>query len=457
MPIFEYRSRIDAPPGEVFAWHARPGAFERLAPPWEHVRVVERDGGIADGGRTVIELRKGPLRFRWVAVHRDHEAGRQFVDEQVSGPFARWVHVHRFLPDGPDRTLMEDHVEYDLPLGWPGRLAGGRATVRGLERAFRFRHARVRDDLARHRRVAGRGFLRVVISGASGLIGTSLGAFLTAGGHRVDRLVRRPPLAGTGDIHWDPSAGVIDAASLEGADAVVHLAGESVSGRWTPARKRAILESRTAGTRLLAETLARLRRPPRVLVAVSGVGFYGNRGEAVVSEDDGPGAGFLAEVCRAWEAAAEPARQAGIRVVHPRLGMVLSASGGALAKLLTPFRLGLGGVVGSGRQHASWIALDDLVGVLHFLLFADDIAGPVNAVAPGSVTNRELTRVLGRVLRRPTLVPLPAPAVRLLFGEMGQALLLDGARVAPARLQAAGFPFLHPDLEGALRAELGRA
>lgn len=297
---------------------------------------------------------------------------------------------------------------------------------------------------------------RVVISGASGLVGTRLAALLTTGGHRVDRLVRRPPAAASTDIRWDPAAGEIDAAGLEGADAVMHLAGENIAGgRWTAARKEAIRRSRIDGTRLLAESLARLGRRPRVLISASAVGYYGPRGDEPLTEDSASGRGFLAEVCQAWEAAAEPARRAGIRVVNPRLGMVLAATGGALGRMLIPFRLGLGGVMGSGRQYVSWIALEDLVEAITYLMFAGHVSGPVNAVAPGPVTNRGFTQTLGRVLRRPTLAPLPAPLVRLLFGEMGQALLLDGARVLPARLLASGFRFRYPDLEGALRSELG--
>ena len=297
--------------------------------------------------------------------------------------------------------------------------------------------------------------LRFVVSGASGLVGSALSATLVGRGHRVERLVRRPPASGAPEIAWDPAKGTIDRDALEGADAVVHLAGESVAASWTARRKRAIRESRVAGTGLLASTLADLRRPPRVLVSASAVGYYGDRGEKTVTEDSPPGTGFLAETARAWEAAAEPALEAGIRLVHPRIGMVLSARGGALAKMLTPFRLGLGGVVGTGRQQMSWIALDDLVAVLEHLALTDELSGPVNAVAPHPVTNREFTATLGRVLGRPTLMPLPGFMVRLLFGEMGQALLLDGARVLPSRLEASGFRFRYPRLEEALRAELG--
>ena len=295
---------MPAPAAELFAWHTRAGAFERLTPSWLSLRVVEREGGLYDGDRVVLELRRGPFRFRWVAVHEGYREGVQFVDRQVSGPFARFIHTHRVRPDGPQAAWLEDHVDYALPAGALGQAAAGRMVARDLDRFFRFRHARVRDDLARlHEGVARSGRtapLRVVISGASGLVGSHLAAFLRAGGHRVDRLVRRPT-RGPGEIRWDPAAGDIEGSGLEGADAVVHLAGESIaSGRWTAARKREIRESRVDGTRVLAEALARLERPPKVLVSASAVGIYGNRGgEPLVDESRRarPGSGWS---IRAW-------------------------------------------------------------------------------------------------------------------------------------------------------------
>jgi uncharacterized protein len=299
--------------------------------------------------------------------------------------------------------------------------------------------------------------LRVVISGASGLVGSALVPALRASGHRVDRLSRRPPAAGSTDFQWDPAQGRLDTRALEGADAVVHLAGESIAAfRWTAAVKERIRRSRVDGTRLLSQTLATLDRRPSVLVSASAVGYYGDRGEATLTEESTPGSGFLADVCREWEAAADPARASGIRVVHPRLGVVLAGQGGALPRMARPFRLGVGGVIGTGRQYLSWIGIDDLVRILELCLALDTLAGPVNAVAPAPVSNQELTRVLGRVLGRPTLVPFPAPAVRMLLGEMGEALLLDSARVVPRRLERAGFRFRHPGLEGALRDALAR-
>ena len=294
------------------------------------------------------------------------------------------------------------------------------------------------------------------MSGSSGLIGSAVARFLASGGHRVSRLVRRLEALGEADIPWDPAEGRLEADPLEGLDAVVHLAGESIAaGRWTRARKAGIRESRIRGTRLLSEALARLDNPPRVLLCASAVGFYGDRKDEEVDESAAPGRGFLSEVCQEWEAATEPAARRGIRVVVLRFGVVLSAAGGALPRMLTPFRLGLGGRVGTGRQWMSWVALADAVEAIHFALVQGALAGALNVVAPSPVTNRELARVLGRVLRRPAFLPVPAVALRLALGEMGEELLLSGQRVVPRRLLDAGFTFRHPDLEEALRFELG--
>jgi uncharacterized protein len=298
--------------------------------------------------------------------------------------------------------------------------------------------------------------MRVAISGASGLIGSALMPAFTSAGHEVRTMVRPGGTRMPGSIAWDPEAGSLDLAALEGIDAVVHLAGESIASRWTDERKRRIRESRVKGTRLVAESVARLATTPSVLVCASAVGVYGPRRAEPLDETTASGTGFLADVCRAWEEAAGPARAAGIRVVHTRFGVILSDQGGALAKMLTPFKLGVAGTVGSGDQYMSWIALDDVVGVIRYALETTELSGPVNTVAPAPVTNREFTKTLGRVLSRPTVLPMPAFAARLVFGEMAQELLLSGQRAVPAGLIAAGFRFRHPELEEALRSILRR-
>jgi uncharacterized protein len=295
--------------------------------------------------------------------------------------------------------------------------------------------------------------VRVAITGSTGLVGSEVVTVLSAAGHEVVRLVRRVPAPGEKAVRWDPAKGEVDAAGLEGFDAVIHLAGENVgSGRWTAARKAAIRDSRVNGTRLLCDTLAGLARPPKALVCASAIGIYGDRGEELLTEESPPGTGFLTEVCREWEAASAPTVQKGIRVATLRIGVVLSPKGGALSRMLPLFRAGLGGVIGSGRQYVSWVALDDLVGIVLHALQSGELRGPVNAVAPLPVTNREFTEALGKALSRPTLLSVPAFALRLaLGGEMADALLLASARGVPRRLEETGYRFRFPDLPAALR------
>jgi uncharacterized protein len=453
---FVFRSPMPFSAEEVGRWHTRPGAFERLTPPWETVRILERSGRIEDGGQVVLAVRAGGRWRRWVARHHDHEPGRQFCDRQMEGPFARWEHCHRFVPEGLSQSHLEDDIEYALPFGWLGRCLGGAFVRRKLQRLFRYRHHVTAQDLALHQKYAGDLPLRVLVTGSTGLIGSALVPFLTTGGHCVVRLVRTPERAGGDAVYWNPAQGLLDASRLEGLDAVVHLAGENIAGRrWNAERKAHIRDSRVASTRLLCQALGRLKSPPRVLVAASAIGYYGSRADSWLDETSTPGDGFLADLCQEWEAATGPAATAGINVVNLRLGLVLSPAGGALARMLTPFRLGLGGRIGSGRQFMSWMALDDVLGAIYHAIATPGVEGRVNAVTPTPVTNREFTKTLGCVLRRPTIFPLPAFATRLAFGEMANELLLASTRVAPAALLGTGYRFLYPDLESALRHLLG--
>lgn len=296
---------------------------------------------------------------------------------------------------------------------------------------------------------------RYAITGSTGLIGEALIASLSADGHHVQRLTRDPARAQGDDVHWDVEAGTIEAAKLEGVDVVVHLAGEPIgAARWTEETKRRILDSREQGTGLLARTLAGLDQPPRLFLSSSAVGFYGDRGDEILTEESSPGDDFLAEVCSAWERAAQPAIDAGIRTIHPRTGVVIAQQGPLIEKIDLPFRLGVGGRVGNGRQYVPWISLEDEVRALRFLAAHPELSGPVNLVGPEPVTNRELTKALGQVLRRPTVLPIPPLAIRLLYGEMGVTLATVSNRVLPARLIEAGFTFTHTTLLSALEAVL---
>jgi hypothetical protein len=455
--VVERSTALPVSADAAYAWHERPGAFERLLPPWERVSVVEQVGGLRDGASMVLRVRSGPVSLRWVSRHRDTLPGRRFVDEQVQGPFSRWIHFHRFDPDGPASSRMTDRIEYAPPLGAAGAAAAPLIRPR-LERLLAYRHTLLRDDLEAHARFGPTTPLRVAVTGASGLLGRALVPFLTTGGHEVLRMVRRRA-SGLKEISWQLQTGRIELEKLDGVDAVVHLAGENIGARWTAERKRRIRESRGIGTRFLCEALARLRRPPKVLVTASAVGIYGTRGDEILTEaspmPDAP-PDFLVEVGREWEAATEPARAAGIRVVMLRFGVMLSPAGGLLARILLPFRAGLGGPLGSGRQWLSWISIDDAVGALYHAIMTDALRGPVNATAPQPVTNEEFTVTLARVLVRPGVLRVPAPALRLLLGEMGQVAVLGSARVIPERLTQAGYRFRHPALEGALRFVLGR-
>lgn len=297
--------------------------------------------------------------------------------------------------------------------------------------------------------------MKILVTGSTGLIGSALIKALQSDGHQITRLIRTPTSSQEPTVTWDPEAGTIDSTGLEGLDAVVHLAGESIAqGRWSTARKKRIANSRVQGTTLLAKALAKLKQPPKTLISASAIGYYGDRGDMILREDSAPGTGFLAETSVSWERAAEPAAQAGIRVAHPRTGVVLSTAGGALKEILTPFRLGVGGVMGSGKQYWSWVAFDDVIGALQHALQNDEVKGPFNVVAPQPVTNREFVKTLGRVLSRPTIFPAPQFALRMLLGEMADPLLFASARIEPSKLTATGYRFRYPNLEEALRALL---
>lgn len=456
MPIYRKSSEVPVPADELFRWHERPAAFDRLMLPGTNYELVRDKGGIKEGGLKQIKLRKGPFWLTWEAHHYGYKEGREFRDYQFSGPFSGWEHTHRTVPLDGEMSRLEDEVNWRLPLHPIGYPLLGWAVKHRIESMFAFRHERTRRDVTRHHAYADREPLRVAVSGSTGLVGSALVNFLRAGGHDVERLVRHNERYAD-EISWNPKTGELDPKDLRGKQAVVHLAGEPLFGfRWDEEKKRRIRRSRVNGTRTLSETLARMQRPPKVMVCASAIGFYGQRGDEVLTEESAPGEGFLADVCEEWEEATAPAKEAGIRVVSLRIGIVLSPEGGALKQMLPVFKLGLGGRLGSGEQWMSWIALDDLVGIIYRALQDKELSGPYNATSPRPVTNREFAKTLGSVLNRPAVIPVPEKVITGVLGEMGEEML-GSVRVVPDRLESEhNFRFATPDLEDALRFELAR-
>ena len=460
LSTFTRSVRIECPPEKVFAWHERAGAFARLVPPWQKVEVISQIGGIRDGARVSLRTKIGPVWVRWDVEHRNYVEGVQFRDVQLRGPFAHWEHVHRVEPvDGGRACVLTDEIKYRLPFGALGRIAGGAFARRELERLFDYRHAVTKADVELANRYISVRPLRFLIAGASGLVGRALTAFLQTQGHAVMRLVRRETRE-RDEVFWDPVRGELNPQAVRGMDVIVNLSGEGVAdARWTAERKEAILRSRVDSTRTLVTAMAGVQQErwrPFVFISASATGIYGNRGDEVLDESAATGTGFLADVCKDWERAAVEADALGVRVVELRTGVVLTPAGGALAKLLPAFKAGLGGRLGSGKMWMSWISLDDLVGAIYHAVLDRRCDGPVNAVAPRAVTNGEFTRVLGRVLKRPAVLPVPAGALRAAFGEMADEALLSSARAVPGKLEEAGYEFRHENVEAALRHALGR-
>ncbi len=453
-----FRRSLEVPHAveELFAWHERPGAFERLAPPWDKPKVLKHTGGIRDGAIVELEVHAGPVPTTWTLEHRDYIANKQFRDVMKGGPFSSWNHLHSFVANGPDKSRLDDIIEYALPMGAVGDLVAGGFTEDTLARVFAYRHAVTAGDIARHSEFAGTPRKRVAITGASGFIGSALAAFLSTGGHEVLRVGRGEVVPGENDISWDIERGKLDAKALEGLDAVVHLAGAPVDERWSSSHKKDIRESRVEGTSLLAHTLASLNKKPEVLLSGSAIGYYGSRGDELLDESSAPGTDFLAETVKQWEAATKPAESAGIRVVHLRTGIVQGAAGGALAKQAPLFKLGMGGKLGDGLQWISPVALDDEIGAIHFCMMRGDVRGAVNIVSPFPIQNAGYTRILADVLERPSFTTAPEFALRMLLGsEMANLTVLASQRIMPRVLQQAGFKYHFAELADMLAFELG--
>ncbi|MDJ0623401.1 MAG: TIGR01777 family oxidoreductase [Desulfocapsaceae bacterium] len=450
---FRFRSCFPCGVKELYDWHARPGALERLIPPWEKTTVVRKKGGLDPGGEVEMLMHAGPFPFRWHAHHVENTPGTMFRDIQHRGPFSNWSHTHHFQ-EGSNCAFLEDNIEYKLPFHAYIPPAVKKHVEDTLHRTFEHRRRVLTADLKLHNKLMTRP-MKILISGASGVLGRALQPLLTTGGHEVWKLVRRQPDREQNELFWNPQTGEID--ELPAFDAVVHLAGEYIGlGRWTPEKKKIILESRTKGTRLLAATIAGHPDPPAVFLSASAIGYYGDTQSAWVEEGSPSGNDFISEVCRLWEQSAAPAEQAGIRTVLMRIGVSISPGGGALERLLSTSPLGLIRSFGSGKQYISWISLDDTISAIYHAMCTDALEGPLNICAPAPVTNKVFMQILAKATGRPLLFSVPTTLLKAIYGQMASEILLSGCRTSCRKLQDSGFVFRHATLDEALTNMLGK-
>ncbi len=453
--VYIKRTKINIPVETLFAWHARDGAISRLTPPWAPLKMISRSGpGIQKGVKVAFRLSLFKIPMIWEAEHIDYQANKEFKDRQIKGPFSKWEHTHRFISDGRENSIMEDKVEFELPFGFLSRPFYGFAR-KEFERMFNYRHRVLKYDLEHHPDVLKK--KRILISGASGTIGSVLVPFLRTCGHEVIRLVRKKENFLEDELFWDPYKGILDLEKAGPIDAVINLNGVDISrGRWTKKRKKQIIDSRIFPTRLLVEKMKDLDHKPAVFISSSAIGFYGESGDKVLNETADMGDCFISRVCRQWEEASMNARKAGIRTIQLRTGVVLTPAGGALARMELPFKTGCGVRLSHGRQYMSWISLDDAISGILYILSHDKIKGPVNLTAPNPVTNKTFSKTLADVFFKKVFFVLPGFAAKALWGQMGKETLLTSARVRPEKLLDNGFLFQHETLSLALKDMLGR-
>jgi uncharacterized protein (TIGR01777 family) len=458
--IFIKSTKIPVTNKDAFDYHAREGALERLVPPWSILTVTSHEGDIRDGAISTFKVSLGPTSFKWTAAHFGYLQDRQFQDKMVKGPFHSWIHTHSFIPDEIGRCIMEDKIAYSPPFGKLGPILLNDTIQNNLNQLFHYRHRILNNDINLWK-IAGRSKgQRILITGSHGLIGSSLIPLLTAAGeHKITRLVR--PLSNRNNtnshsIEWDPSDDKVNVKQLEGFDVVVHLAGESIFGRWPHSKKQRILESRIKSTRLLCDSLIKLANPPSTLICASASGFYGNQGNEVLTEESKPGFGFLSDVCQKWEESTETARDAGIRVINTRFGVVLTPKGGMLQKLLALSRFGLSLRLGDENQYISWISIEDVIGSIFYSIIDPSIKGPVNVVSPNPVTILEFSKTLARIVESKIMLPISRKLAKMMLGELADAMMTSSTLVVPNKLSSAGYRFVNPDLEDAFRLLLGR-
>jgi uncharacterized protein len=449
------RTKINAPVETLFAWHAREGAISRLTPPWAPMKMIfQSKKGIQRGVKVGFRLRIFKIPMTWEAEHVEYQENKLFKDCQVKGPFSKWEHTHGFKAVDKKKSIMEDKVEFKLPFGFLSRPFYGFAK-KEFERMFGYRHRVLKYDLEHHVEPGPK--KRILVSGASGAMGSVLVPFLRTCGHEVVSLVRKKKKPLKDEFFWDPHKGILDLKAAGPIDAVINLNGVDISrGRWTNKQKQRIIDSRVLPTRLLVEKMKNLEQKPEVFISSSAIGFYGEREDSILNEKGAQGDSFISKVCRLWEEASQDAQKAGIRTIQLRTGVVLTPAGGALKRMELPFRMGFGVRLSHGRQYMSWISMDDAVSGILYLLNHDRIKGPVNLTAPNPVTNQVFSKTLARVFSKKVFLTLPKFMALALWGQMGQETLLNSARVMPEKLMDNGFSFQHERLLDAFKHVLGR-
>ena len=453
--LFEHHSNYPCTARQLYDWHSRFGALERLLPPWERTKIISRKGGIAPGGRVVLKMRSGPFPFHYHAHHIENVPGKMFRDIQEKGPFSSWSHSHFFTDTATGSTLY-DKVEYSLPLGKKLPFFIRNHVYKSLQQVFHHRENIISEDIKVHLRCSTKP-LNILISGASGVLGREIIPFLTTGGHKVWTLVRRSPDSEKNEIFWDPENNILHTSQLPKLDAVIHLAGEYIGlSRWSEEKKQRVINSRVVGTTFLSKKISSLAQKPKVFLCASAVGYYGDTKQTELKETEAQGTDFISEVCGKWESSAQATKDAKIRTIFLRLGVGLTPRGGALERILQTSPLGFMRRFGSGNQYISWISTDDMISAMLHCLTCETLEGPVNIAAPKPVTNAEFMRTLARVAKRPLLLPIPASLLKIVYGQMASEILLSGCHVSTGKLVESGFRFRHPNLELALKKLLGK-
>lgn len=451
---FTYYSHYPYSPKELYAYHARPGALERLLPIWEQIDLIEKNGTIEGGDTVQLKLRFGPISIPWESQHNEPIPGKEFSDFQLKGPFSHFHHHHQFRPE-QDGTELVDTVSYQLPLHHIIPSQAKKLIDNKLDKNFRYREEILRQDLELHRKYSKKP-LRILITGASGVLGSRLLPLLTTGGHQVWTLVRRTPDPVKNEIFWDPERNILDVNELPSVDGVIHLAGEYIGlSRWSEEKKKRVLNSRVQGTRLLVSTLAAMNQKPAVLLSSSAVGYYGNCPDGIVDENHGPGDDFISTVCSEWERATAEGPKAGIRTVLMRLGVGLTPQGGGLQRILSTAPIGFFRSFGHGNQMMSWMSIDDMVAAMLHCLATQQLHGPVNIAAPHPVSIKDFLRELSEITRKPLLLPIPELFLKACYGQMASEIVLSGCAVSTQKLEQSGFIFRHAQLRDCLHFLLG--